>query len=58
MKVHAVGCRCDRAGWGVALLNKSKGFLAWLTPADARQLAAELEQMATITEAPGTVPGE
>lgn len=58
MAVHAVGCRADAAGWGVALLAKDKGLLAWLTAASARELARELEQMAAITEAPGQVPGE
>ena len=57
MKVHAVGMRQDVAEWGVALLGKN-GLLAWLTPAEARRLAAEIEQMATITEAPGAAAGE
>lgn len=58
MRVHVVGMRQDVADWGVALFTREAGLLAWLTPEESRRVARELEQMATITEAPAKVPGE
>lgn len=49
--------RREPGEWGVGLISR-EGVHAWLTPAEARELARDLEQMAAITEAPGKAAGE